>query len=214
MAKKQKFYVVWVGETPGIYNSWEECQLQINGFPGAKYKSFTTMEEAKVAYQSSYDEYVGKDSVTKKPALSAVDKKKFGEPILMSLSVDGACSGNPGKAEYRGVFTDTGTELFREGPFEDGTNNVMEFLALVHVLAYCKKNRMPKMPIYSDSKIAINWVKRKRCATKLARTAKNGKLFELIQRAEFWLHNNSYENPILKWETKVWGEIPADFGRK
>jgi ribonuclease HI len=45
-------------------------------------------------------------------------------------------------------------------------------------------------------------------------TARNQKLKEMIQRAERWLHNNEIANPILKWETKAWGEIPADFGRK
>lgn len=214
MAKKQKFYVVWVGETPGVYTSWAECQLQTKGYPAAKYMSFKTLEEAKDAFGKSYEEFIGKDKSTLKKVLTKEEKAKYGEPITRSISVDGACSGNPGKAEYQGVFTDTRTELFREGPFDDGTNNVMEFLALVHALAYCKKHRMEDMPIYSDSKIAMSWVRQKKCKTKLAQTGKNKKLFELILRGEQWLHNNTYTNTILKWQTKVWGEIPADFGRK
>lgn len=214
MAKKQKFYVVWVGDTPGVYTSWAECQKQIKGYSAAKFMSFKTLEEAKVAFGRSYQDYVGKDKVEEKKILTSEEKAKYGLPITRSISVDGACSGNPGKAEYQGVFTDTKTELFREGPFDDGTNNVMEFLALVHALAYCKKHRMADMPIYSDSKIAMSWVRQKRCKTKLAQTPKNKKLFELILRAEQWLHGNTYDNVILKWHTKVWGEIPADFGRK
>jgi ribonuclease HI len=35
-----------------------------------------------------------------------------------------------------------------------------------------------------------------------------------MERAEKWLLSNEFSNEILKWETKAWGEIPADFGRK
>jgi ribonuclease HI len=42
----------------------------------------------------------------------------------------------------------------------------------------------------------------------------NQQLFELIERAEQWLKSNTFLTKIVKWETKVWGEIPADFGRK
>ena len=130
-----------------------------------------------------------------------------------SLSVDAACSGNPGNMEYRGVDTATGFEFFRMGPFRQGTNNVGEFLALVHGLADLKR-KGKNTPIYSDSKIAMGWIKKKKSATKLKRVPANAKLFELIQRAELWLKNNTFENKIMKWQTKEWGEIPADFGRK
>ena len=138
---------------------------------------------------------------------------KIGKPILNSLSVDAACSGNPGKMEYRGVYTDTETQLFIQGPFEMGTNNIGEFLALVHGLSFLKKEKLD-MPIYSDSKIAMSWVKKGQCRTNVPITDKNRKLFDLVKRAEVWLKNNTYTTEILKWETKAWGEIPADFGRK
>jgi ribonuclease HI len=115
--------------------------------------------------------------------------------------------------EYRGVYTKTGKELFKQGPFQQGTNNIGEFLALVHGLAFLQQKKS-NLPIYSDSKIAIGWVRKKKCNTKLKQNAKNKKLFELIGRAEDWLKKNTYPNKILKWETKDWGEIPADFGRK
>ena len=70
------------------------------------------------------------------------------------------------------------------------------------------------MPIYSDSKIAIGWVKKGQCRTNIPITEKNKKLFDLVKRAENWLKENTYTTKILKWETKAWGEIPADFGRK
>jgi ribonuclease HI len=137
----------------------------------------------------------------------------YGKPIVPSISVDGACSGSTRSAEYRGVDTESGTTLFKVGPFMDGTNNVMEFLALVHALALCKQKGIAA-PIYSDSVNAIKWVKNKKAHTNLAKTAHNANLFDMISRAEKWLEKNSYSNKILKWETKAWGEIPADFGRK
>lgn len=208
---KQKYYVVWKGHTPGIYKSWTECQLQINGYPKAQYKSFPSLVSAKEAFKGFYDDYKGK--TLSKKILSPEEKVKYGTPILNSITVDGAGSGKTKKIEYQGVFTDTGTLLFHEGPFNEGTNNIAEFLALVHALAYCKKHQLD-YPIYSDSKTAMSWVRNKNIKTQVKWTDKNKKLLELVKRALFWLDKNSYVNPILKWETKAWGENPADFGRK
>ncbi len=211
MAKKQKFYVVWFGNPTGIFGSWEECQRSIKGISGAQYKSFETFAEAKEAYNKEYADYKGKN--TKKKGLTKEELEKIGDPDLYSIAVDAASSGNPGLMEYRGVDTQTGKQLFHQGPFKQGTNNVGEFLALVHGLAYLKKEKSDRK-IYSDSRIAMGWVRKKKCNTKLKQTAKNKKLFELIARAETWLKNNGYSTVVEKWETKAWGEIPADFGRK
>ncbi len=209
--KKQKFYVVWYGHRTGIFPTWEDCKAAINGVKGAQYKSFLTFDEAKTAYNKEYADYKGKN--TKKKTLSKEEIEKIGEPNLYTISVDAASSGNPGIMEYRGVDTQTHQQLFHQGPFKQGTNNVGEFLALVHGLAYLKQINSDRK-IYSDSRIAIGWVKKKKCNTKLKRTSKNEPIFDLIQRAETWLKKNTYTTTIIKWETKVWGEIPADFGRK
>lgn len=209
--KKQKFYVVWYGHRTGIFPTWEDCKAAINGVKGAQYKSFLTFEEAKVAYNKEYADYKGKNTIKK--ILSKEEIEKIGVPNLYTISVDAASSGNPGIMEYRGVDTQTHQQLFHQGPFKQGTNNVGEFLALVHGLAYLKQIKSDRK-IYSDSRIAIGWVKKKKCNTKLKQTAKNHAVFELVQRAEIWLKNNNYTTTIIKWETKVWGEIPADFGRK
>lgn len=208
MAKsKKKYYVVWSGVEPGIYEDWEKTKEQITGFPGAKFKAYGSRDEAEEAYYEGYQ----KPNNKKKKSIPA----KLPEAVkLPSLAVDAACSGNPGALEYRGVWTDSQQEIFHQGPFEEGTNNIGEFLALVHALAYIQKNEMPSYLIYSDSKIAMGWLLKKKCNTKLKRTAANQVLFTLIERAENWLKNNSYDSVIVKWETKEWGEIPADFGRK
>lgn len=211
MAKKQKFYVVWKGKNPGIFESWEDCKAQITGVKGAQYKSFSNFAEAKNAFNSNYLEYKGKKKG--KPALSVEELLKIGDPNMHSISVDAASSGNPGKMEYQGVDTKTKKRLFHQGPFVEGTNNIGEFLALVHGLAFLKNKKSDRV-IYSDSRIAIGWVRKKSCGTKLKKSKKNEQLFELIARAEDWLKTNRYNTPIVKWETKAWGEIPADFGRK
>jgi len=207
--KKKKYYVVWHGSEPGIYGSWAECLLRVKGYPDAKYKAFSTKEEADEAYRGSYIDYMESSASSKKPVLSAAAKANINYD---SICVDAACSGNPGPLEYRGVDTKSGAQLFIQ-KFPIGTNNIGEFLAIVHGLAYLQ-NSKSKLPIYSDSKHAIKWTHNKKCNTKLVRNAKTKHLYEVIARAETWLQNNKFDNPLLKWETKAWGEIPADFGRK
>ena len=209
MSKKQKYYVVWKGISPGIYTSWTDCQLQINGFTGAIYKSFKTLEGAEEAYASSPSEYIGSNA-TKQERTSLQLPEDF---EMNCWAVDAACSGNPGPMEYRGVDLLSGKEIFHYGPLY-GTNNIGEFLAIVHALALMKRENISKT-IYSDSRNALNWVKRKKCRTRLERTEKTENLFQIIERAEKWLQTNDYSHiPILKWETEEWGEVPAVFGRK
>lgn len=207
---KKKYYVVWEGNEPGIYDNWTDCQLQIKGYSGARYKSFKTLEAAQEAFGSDSADFIKKG---KGKAPTAV-RRDHPDIIWNSIAVDAACSGNPGDMEYRGVDTKTGHEFFRQGPFKKGTNNVGEFLALVHALAYLKKTGKGDLTIYSDSKIAMGWVAKKQVKTTLKKSSQNAILFDLIERGIIWLNNNTYSNPILKWDTKNWGEIPADFGRK
>jgi ribonuclease HI len=237
-----KYYVVWKGFAPGVYDSWEECKAQTDGFPGAQFKSFTTKEAAVKAFRSADDlgalRLIAKhiNEMTDTGELEAMQEmqpttsqcktamsassinsdavRQYPPQVnLESIAVDAACSGNPGPMEYRGVYLRTGKEIFRIGPLEEGTNNIGEFLALVHGLALLKQKGYT-MPIYTDSANAMAWVRQRRCKTLLKRTPHNGQIFDLIGRAEQWLNTNSFTTQIIKWNTKAWGEIPADFGRK
>lgn len=204
MAKKQKYYVVWVGAKPGIYMSWADCQKQVAGYPKARYKSFESKLEAELAFKRGFS-----------PSTKSTKPKTFNSRSninYVSISVDAACSGNPGKMEYQGVDTKSGKQYFH---FEAklGTNNIGEFLAIVHGLSFLKKQNSPRA-IYTDSKSAMSWVKNKKCKTTLERNTQTEELYNLIERAENWLKQNTYKTEILKWDTKSWGEIPADFGRK
>ncbi len=208
----RKFYVVWAGHSPGIYDSWEECKAQIDGYPGARYKAFNSQTDATMAFRENSDD-IGVLRAIAGHDTPIVNYEAFPEIRRDAIAVDAACAGNPGRMEYRGVDVATGAELFHFGPIDDGTNNVGEFLALVHALALCKKQGWT-MPIYSDSKTARAWVRNRKAKTTLRPTPRNGKLIQMLQRAETWLATNTYPNPILTWDTEHWGEIPADFGRK
>jgi len=234
MPEKPKFYVVWKGRKTGVFSSWEACAAQVQGFTGAQYKSFTSRLAADQALRGKYSAHVGK------PVSSGDWLFAPNPPVATSVVVDAACSGSPGRLEYRGVDLRTGKEIFRQGPYENGTNNVGEFLAIVHALMMLEQqgSMLPRAPspvlkpglprwnrdypagtgtttpVYSDSETAIAWVKAKLCNTELAADKTNEPLFELINRAEDWLAEHKTANPVLKWDTKAWGEIPADFNRK
>jgi len=213
--KEQKYYVVWKGVNPGIYRSWDEAKKQIHGVEGARYKSFTNAAEAKAAFEQGY---VNAGGLPTKKATTFPKSKdsliKAGIIAANSICVDAACSGNPGDLEYRGVETVSGNQLFHIGPLNLGTNNIGEFLALVHAGAGFLKSGRTDVVIYTDSITAMAWVRDKKIKSKLPRTHENKELFELVDRALQWLQNNNIKNPIRHWNTPEWGEIPADFGRK
>ncbi|MGK7931868.1 MAG: viroplasmin family protein [Microcystaceae cyanobacterium] len=204
----KKYYVVWEGRKTGIFTNWDDCKKQVDGFKGARYKSFKTRGEAEEAL-----------GLTKQLPLFPTEPKPK-QPLTIpnniiqeSICVDASCIGNPGDVEYQGVDTATGKLLFHKGPMSKGTNNLGEFLAIVHGLTYLQQQDK-MIPIYSDSATAIKWVKNKKVKTTLQQDVSNQEIFTLLDKALNWLEMNSYSNPILKWQTPVWGEIPADFGRK
>lgn len=218
--KKIKFYVVWSGNQPGVYDTWDDCKAQVHGVKGAVYKSFDSREEAEKAFASESSDYVFRkplSSDSHKPSPKAkkspsINKKNDREGGI-TWCVDAACSGNPGKMEYRGVEIPSNRLIFHFGPMY-GTNNIGEFLAIVHAIALAQQQGLTHLRIYSDSRNAINWIRQKQCKTRLAHNKKSESLYALIERAENWLRTHTFDYPILKWETDEWGEIPADFGRK
>ena len=211
---KRKFYVVGEGRAPGVYDSWEECEDQVKGYPGARYKSFGSQSDAVTAFrQATPDDYTIIRAIgVHKP--DVVNYSAFPEIRLDAIAVDGACAKNPGPMEYRAVYVATGQEIFHMGPLEGGTNNIGEYIAIIHAASLLARRGDFKTPIYSDSRTALAWVRRGRSNTTIKPTADNGRVIELLHRADAWLAANSIINPLLKWDTEQWGEIPADFGRK
>ena len=227
MAKKQKYYVVWQGKAPGIYTDWDSCKEQVAGVQGAQYKSFDTLAEAEAAIKLPYHSVVAstprESGEPRSPkssgvlfidenGMTAVKEGTVNPPVLDALAVDAACSGNPGVMEYQGIYIPTRTQVFHyKAP--KGTNNIGEFLAIVHGLSYMKKHRLNQI-IYSDSVNAMSWVRQKVCKSKLPEDESTAELWDYVHRAENWLRSNTYTTEIRKWDTDHWGEIPADFGRK
>lgn len=220
MAKnKQKWYVVWVGTEPGIYDSWAQCRMRTHGFPAAKYKSYSSREEAQEAYAAGYQPPEPRHRATKRISnqrLTPEQLTQFPEIDPRSIAVDAACSGNPGMMEYRCVYVfgdPSMPDIFHFGPIM-GTNNIAEFLGIVHALALLKQKADSATVVYSDSRNAILWVNKKKCRTTIPHTPRFAQAHNMIARAEKWLQENEVENRVLKWETSRWGQIPADFGRK
>jgi ribonuclease HI len=234
---KQKYYVVWAGKQPGVYSSWGECQEQVNQFPQAKFKSYDSKAEAEAAYKAGWKTNWGQKSAggaasgassagKGKSAASGGGRsgtRTSSQQLSMdvteeeidynTISVDVGTRGNPGPVEYKGVDTGTGEVVFSVGPVRKGTNNLGEFLAIVHALALIKKTGS-QQNIYSDSVNAMKWVKQKKVATTLPRDSSTEEIWQLIDRAEHWLRTNTYDTKVMKWQTRKWGEIKADYGRK
>ncbi|MDY3858125.1 MAG: viroplasmin family protein [Muribaculaceae bacterium] len=223
MTQKRKFYVVWVGRQPGIYDNWDDCQQQVAMFPGAKFKSYTSQTEATMAFRGNPEEQEGiilsianhnpGSGVTQIRDIKALTEQ-FPEINGNAIAVDGACSGNPGVFEYRGVDMSTGQEIFHFGPMAGGTNNIAEYLALVHVLAMLYNRNDHQTPVYTDSRTGRSWVRNRGHRSKLARTPETAPVYQLLERADRWLQTHTTATPILVWDTDRWGEIPADFARK
>lgn len=206
-----KWYVVWSGVKPGVYDNWEDCKAQVHGQAGAKYKSFKdiTCSEAQAIYDAGAPEVTPRRRTPKvEPEIPA------GAVHPDAIAVDASTRKNPGPMEYRGVVVESRDVVFSSKVYPLGTNNIGEFLAIVHAMAWMKQVGY-YVPIYSDSRIAIGWVENKACKTKLTRDARTEELFQHISRAVKWLRNNDLGvYKLEKWNTKAWGEIPADYGRK
>lgn len=216
-----KFYVVFRGFNPGVYDNWDDAREQVEGFSDALVKGYSNSEEAGEAYRKAVGYEDGREVGKLLSEISEREAPSYGSPSyagnpeidLDAWAVDASCLKNPGKMEYRGVEVATGKEIFRVGPFEDGTNNVGEFLAIVHAMALMAK-KGESHNIYSDSVSGMAWVRNKRVNTKLKQTQRNAKIFELMARATAWLQTHQFPARVMKWQTEKWGEVPADFGRK
>ncbi len=215
-----KWYVVFVGREPGIYDNWPLAQAQVDNFPGAVYRGFKSKVEATMAYRQATTADDAQDiariltgAITKITGKPGCSYKDFPQIEQTAWAVDASCPGNPGPMEYQCIDLATGKRVFHYGPVAGGTNNIGEFLAIVHALAL-QYQRGICHTIYSDSKTAMAWVRKRHANTAIKPNAANTAVLDLIQRAEKWLLEHPIQPSIRKWDTDTWGEIPADFGRK
>lgn len=216
MGGNKKYYVVWEGLAPGIYDSWEECQLQTANYKGARFKSFPTLEEATEAYRGNPSDYMGLfKAMAQRRTTPQVNYDAIPEIRTDAIAVDAACSRNPGPVEYKGVLVATGEVIFKVGPLQGGSNNIGEYLAIIHAAALLARSGDFSTPIYTDSRTALSWVNHGAHRSRIVPGPSNAQLMEILARADAWLRSNGpVRNPLIKWNTEQWGEIPADFGRK
>jgi ribonuclease HI len=200
------WYVVWRGRVPGVYATWEEARAQVHSFSGARYRAFKDRQQAELAFAAGPEADLS--------ALALDWRRQHLPPeALQGYAVDAAWNAQTKTMHYRGVRIADDQEIFHHGPFEDATNNVGEFLAVVEGLDWLKQRGL-RAPIYTDSLNAMQWVSERRCNTALVPTARNAELFARVAWAERWLREHADHAPVHKWRTELWGENPADFGRK
>ena len=212
MSKRPKTYVVWEGREPGIYETWEECKAQTHGVK-ARFKSYEDLDpkEARRLLEAGPPPTAPRTK-TKTKTKTKGDWHGIVDPD--AWAVDAATSGNPGPTEYKCVVVETGDVIFASKVYPLGTNNLGEFLAIVHAMAHMQKvGYYP--PLYSDSKIAIGWIQKKAYKTTLPRTAETEELFRTLDRAVDWIRTHDLSPYTLRlWDTPRFGENPADYGRK
>ncbi|NKF50755.1 ribonuclease HI [Shewanella sp. WXL01] len=193
MAKK--FYVVWQGRKPGIYDNWNEAKAQVDKFAGAKYKSFPSFAEAKAAFGQAADKSIGQASKTVKPSAAKPKAGVSEHQVVLGqydvvLYTDGGCDPNPGQAgsgvaEYQsGVLTNLWYGLYNP----NGTNNTAELNALTQALQMAQQASAQgkSVKIFSDSQYSINCISNWAYGWKAKGwTRKGGEIanLELIQQA-------------------------------
>ena len=172
MAKK--YYVVWKGRTPGIFTTWNECKSQVDGFAGARYKSFPTLGEAESAFGGKTSSASG-SSATKPSSAGKATKAKVPPlsqqqitdmPFDIKIFTDGGCEPNPGEAGTGlAVYLNNDLTELWYGLYQPmGTNNTAELQGLKQAFIIAKEKLQAglSVAIYSDSKYSID------CITKWA----------------------------------------------
>lgn len=209
-SSKQKWYVVLKGRTPGIYTKWEDAKAQVFEFTGAAYKSFELKSQAEEAWAKK--RFPASDASGQPVSGNSRGSSPVKPPEGPFIVVDASSIRVPGPTEYQGFLMPEKRRLFGVS-IGLATNNIGEFLAIVHALAYLYKHES-NLPIYSDSVTALSWVLKKKVKSDLTRDARTEEAWALVDRALQWLNTHQVTNRILKWETEHWGENPADYGRK
>lgn len=211
---KNKFYVVWKGRETGVFTDWTEVSKLIKGFRNAEYKGFANKESAELEFQlgsPSGRSKINEVKVSEKPE-GASSKTKA--PDYECLTVDGSYLGSKNMMQYRCVWNASGEEVFGTKPILGGNQNIAEFLALVGAMKYRVVTKQYDLHIYSDSKTALSWVRNK----KIKSTYDLGQLDEIVQNRIYgaleFISKSGVAKNLFKWESALWGEIPADYGRK
>ena len=213
MNYSKRFYVVFAGRQPGVYDDFNVAMEAAEAFRRFDRKSDSRSIGALLINATEQKRKEQGARGREDRIETKTDYFAFPEIDLNGWAVDASCMGNPGVMEYRGVELMSGKEIFRVGPFKKGTNNIGEFLAIVHALALMQQ-KGERHTVYSDSVSGMAWVRNRKVKTQLARNKDTEPVFRMMERALSWLNTHQYDVQIRKWDTDRWGEVPADFDRK
>lgn len=159
MAKKN-YYAVARGYKPGIYRTWygeEGAEVQVNGYQGALYKGFVTLQEAQ-----QWLEQQSQEIQSFKPTVPRHSQKDnhLSDPSdaadTVVIYTDGACLGNPGRGGYAAIILEDGQRKEIAGGFTYTTNNRMELIACITALELLTAPR--RVILYSDSSYVVNGI--------------------------------------------------------
>lgn len=146
-----KVYAVRKGKKPGIYHSWNECKVMVDGYPGAIYKSFKTFEEAKA--------FLGDTGAAEKEADKAVHEgtSQNGQEVLPAVYafVDGSFNSAMKRYGYGGFLVHDGGREILQGCGEDAEmasmrNVAGEVLGSMAAIRRAIELSLPELTIYYD----------------------------------------------------------------
>lgn len=162
MAKtKPKLYAVAAGRKPGIYTEWfgpGGAEAQIRGVAGARYKGFSTRDEAERWLKNP-----GSPERTAQPVPADVPEKPRDLEGHVLIYTDGASLGNPGPGGYGIVMINGDERLELSGGFRRTTNNRMELMGCI--VALSRLEEPAHVLLRTDSQYVVNgimkgWAKR------------------------------------------------------
>lgn len=178
-----KYYAVAKGRNTGVYNSWEECKCQVDGFSGSIFKSFKTLEQAKAFLKLHILTTKRKRINLKRKRESSdseeeiVPKKKRKIETHVEIFTDGGCTGNGTRSACGGIgvyFGGNDSRNLSKKMNGVQTNNTAELSAIIEALRICL-NYEENVEINTDSEYAIKGI------TGVNRIKKNSSLFKKIE---------------------------------
>jgi ribonuclease HI len=162
----KKYYAVVRGRRPGIYGQWSGesgAQAQVSGYASARYKGFSTLEEAQQWYRDQAGAEAKLFGLRSTPEPLALDSKAqsagSGSSVpdgAVIIYTDGASLGNPGPGGYGIVLINKGVRRELSGGYRRTTNNRMELMACIKALQALKKD--DRAVLFSDSRYMINGI--------------------------------------------------------
>lgn len=164
MKNKSKFYAVAVGQEPGIYEKWsgsDGAEARVKGFPGARYKGFSSIAEAEVWLKEyhvtgSIPGPKGQAKTKTKSPENSFDLNEESKKGKIIVYTDGGCIDNPGPGGYGAVVFLNNERYELSGGFRHTTNNRMELTACIEALKSLDKPG--PVILYSDSSYVVNGI--------------------------------------------------------